>query len=151
MTTKTDAVDDQTYGGDFYDWTIKTSKLLRAGRFSEVDLEQIAEEIEDMGKSNRRALSSYLKLLMAHLLKWHFQPSYRSISWRLSISNARDEIQDLLKDSPSLNPKVEQLMADRYAAACRRASLETGLALESFPGACPFSVEQLLDDEYFPD
>jgi hypothetical protein len=151
MTSKTEATDDYTYGGDFYDWTMKTSKLLREGRISEVNLEQIAEEIEDMGKSDKRALSSYLKLLMVHLLKWHYQPAYRSISWKLSVTNARDEIRDLLKESPSLNTKMEQLMADRYAAARKRASLETGLAPESFPDACPFSVEKLLDDEYWPD
>jgi len=151
MTTKTDATAEYAYGGDFYNWTLKTSKLLREGFISEVDLEQVAEEIEDMGKSDKRALSSYLKLLMVHLLKWRYQPKYRGISWKLSITNARDEIQDLLKDSPSLNAKVEQLMADRYATARKRASLETGLAPESFPNACPFSVEQLLDDEYWPD
>jgi|GEM_PF-2105221 len=67
MTTKTDVINEYTYGGDFYDWTIKTSKLLREGRISETDLGQIVEEIEDMGKSDKRALSSYLKLLMVHL------------------------------------------------------------------------------------
>jgi len=91
MTTKTDVINEYTYGGDFYDWTIKTSKLLREGRISETDLGQIAEEIEDMGKSDKRALSSYLKLLMVHLLKWHLQTTHRSVSWKLSIINARDE------------------------------------------------------------
>ncbi|WP_133513355.1 DUF29 domain-containing protein [Candidatus Thiosymbion oneisti] len=151
MTIHTDTINEYAYDGDFYDWTIKTSKLLREGHIGEVDLEQVAEEIEDMGKSDKRALSSYLKLLMVHLLKWHYQPKYRGISWKLSITNARDEIQDLLKDSPSLNSKVEQLITDRYATARKRASLETGLVLDSFPNACPFSVEQLLDDDYWPD
>jgi len=85
MTTKTDAIDEYAYGGDFYDWTIRTSRLLRGGRISEADLEQVAEEIEDMGKSDKRALSSYLKLLMAHLLKWHLRTTHRSVSWKLSI------------------------------------------------------------------
>jgi hypothetical protein len=151
MSAKNHAVDEQIYGGDFYDWTIQTSRLLRAGRISEVDLEQIAEEIEDMGKSDRRALASHLKILMVHLLKWRYQPTHRGISWKLSITNARDEIQDLLKESPSLKSKVEQLMAERYGAASKRASLETGLAQDSFPETCPFSVESLLDDEYWPD
>jgi len=91
MTTKTDAIDEHLYGGDFYDWTIETSRLLREGRITEVDLNQIAEEIEDMGKSDRHALSSYLKLLMVHLLRWYYLPKYKSISWKLSITNARDE------------------------------------------------------------
>jgi len=151
MTTKTDTLEEYAYDGDFYDWTIKTAGLLRERRIGEVDLEQIAEEIEDMGKSDKRALSSYLKLLMVHLLKWRYQPKYRGLSWRLSITNARDEIRDLLRDSPSLNAGIGPLVTDRYAAARKRASLETGLAPESFPAACPFAVEQLLDDEYWPD
>lgn len=151
MTSETNVTDDHTYGGDFYAWTIETSELLREGRVNEVDLKQIAEEIEDMGKNDRRALSSYLKLLMVHLLKWHFQTTHRSTSWKLSIANARDEVRDLLQESPSLRAKLEQLNTDRYPAARKRASLETGLSLESFPDTCPFSVEQLLDDEYWPE
>ena len=139
------------YDGDFYAWTMKTSGLLREGRVGEVDLEQIAEEIEDMGRSNRRALSSYLKVLMLHLLKWRYQPTHKGISWRLSITNVRDEIADLLKDSPSLRANLEQLVANRYAAARKRASLETGLPVDSFPNKCPFLLEQLLDEDYWPN
>lgn len=149
MSSQPGACED--YDGDFYAWTLKTSELLREGRIGEVDLEQLAEEIEDMWKSNRRALSSYLKVLMHHLLKWRYQPTHRGISWKLSITNTRDEIAELLKDSPSLTAILEQLVADRYAAARKRASLETGLSLGSLPDRCPFSLEQLLDEDYWPD
>jgi len=151
MTTKTDAADEYPYGGVFLRLDHQDIQAPARGGISEVELEQVAEEIEDMGKSDKRALSSYLKLLMLHLLEWHYQPVYRGISWKLSITNACDEIRDLLKESPSLNSKVEQLVADRYAAARKRASLKTGLAPGSFPDAYPFTVEQLLNDEYWPD
>lgn len=149
MSSQPGVCDD--YDGDFYAWTLKISGLLREGRIGEADLEQVAEEIEDMGRSNRRALSSYLKVLMLHLLKWRYQPTHRGISWKLSIANARDEIADLLKDSPSLRATMEQLVADRYAAARKRASMETGLPISNFPDRCPFSLEQLLEEDYWPD
>ncbi|MCF8015238.1 MAG: DUF29 domain-containing protein, partial [Chromatiaceae bacterium] len=77
------------YDGDFYAWTLQTAQQLRSGQLDQVDLAQVAEEIEDMGKSDRRALESHLKILMLHLLKWQHQPSHRGVSWRLSIANAR--------------------------------------------------------------
>jgi hypothetical protein len=137
--------------GDYYAWALETAERLRAGRLSEVDLNDVAEELEDMGKAQRHALASYLKVLMVHLLKWRFQPSFRGVSWRLSISNARDEIAELLEDSPSLRRKIGELVARRYPAARNRAALETGLPEETFPRTCPFSEDQILDSAYWPD
>ena len=134
---------------DFYAWTLESAEHLRSGRLSQVNLERIAEELEEMGRSERHALSSHLKVLMLHLLKWRYQPSFRGVSWQLSITNARDEIDELLSDSPSLRGQLPALLARRYAAARQRAVLETGLPESTFPSDCPFSIEQLLDAAYW--
>jgi hypothetical protein len=136
---------------DYYAWTLATAERLRTGRVSEVDLDGVAEELEGMGKAQRHALASHLKLLIVHLLKWRYQPGFRGVSWRLSIDNARDEIAELLEDSPSLRAKVTELVARRYPAARSRAALETGLSEETFPPTCPFSESELLDPAYRPD
>lgn len=90
-------------------------------------------------------------MLIVHLLKWRYQPSVRGVSWRLSVGNARDEITELLEDSPSLKTKIAELVARRYAAARSRAALATGLSEETFPSTCPFSGAEMLDASYWPD
>ena len=114
-------------------------------------MDQIAEELEDMGKQQKHALAGHFKILMLHLLKWRYQRGFRGVSWRLSINNARDEIAELLEDSPSLASKVSEIAARRYPAARSRASLEAGLALETFPAECPFTRDQLMDQDFLPD
>ena len=136
---------------DFYAWATASAACLRAGRWAEVDVDQIAEELEDMGKQQKHALAGHLKILLVHLLKWRYQPGLRGVSWRLSIDNARDEIAELLEDSPSLATKLPEIATRRYPAARSRASLETGLLLEAFPAQCPFTVDQLLDANYWAD
>lgn len=136
---------------DFYAWATDSAACLRAGRWAELDVDHIAEELEDMGKQQKHALAGHLKILILHLLKWRYQPGLRGVSWRLSINNARDEIAELLEDSPSLATKLPEIAARRYAAARNRASLETGLLLETFPAQCPFTVDQLLDANYWAD
>lgn len=140
-----------THEGDYYAWALEAAEHLRAGRLSEVDLSGVAEELEDMGKAQRHALASHLKVLIVHLLKWRYLPSFRGVSWRLSIANARDEIAELLEDSPSLRPKIGELVTRRYPAARNRAALETGLAEETFPSSCLFSEDDLLDAAYWLD
>ena len=92
------------HDNDFYAWSLDQAALLRVGRVGEADLATIAEEIESMGKTEKRELVSRLTVLLLHLLKWERQPTGRSKSWRLSIANARDEIADLLDDNSSLSP-----------------------------------------------
>jgi hypothetical protein len=140
-----------TQNSDYYAWTLQTAERLRNGRVSEVDLNDVAQELEDMGKAQRHALASHLKVLIVHLLKWRYQPSFRGVSWRLSITNARDEIAELLEDSPSLKSKIGELVARRYPAARSRAALETGLPDETFPQTCPFAEGEMLDASYWPD
>lgn len=134
------------YNEDFFLWTQQQATLLRQGQFSMLDAANLAEEIESMGKSDRRALMSHLVNLLLHRLKWEYQPVRRGMSWRLSIRNARREIALILDDSPSLRRQLPDLMATAYPAARRDAAGETGLPLTSFPENIPFSIEQLLDD-----
>lgn len=139
------------YDSDYYAWLNANAALLRAGRLSEIDVDQIAEELEDMGKSERRAIESWLKVLVLHLLKWQLQPMRRGVSWQQSIDNARDEIDRRLQDSPSLKPRLDEMIAARYPAIRRMAMRETGLPLDRFSDSCPFSVQDLLDQDYWPD
>ncbi|MBB1126444.1 DUF29 domain-containing protein [Thiospirillum jenense] len=139
------------YDTDYYAWLISNAESLRAGRVTEIDTTRIAEELEDMGKSERRAIESWLKVLILHLLKWRYQPLHRSASWAQSIDNARDEIQQRLHDSPSLLPRLNEMIVARYPAARRAAMRETGLSLNTFPEDCPFTIAQLLDDAFWPE
>jgi len=139
------------YDEDFYAWAMRTAGLLRQRRFTEIDIAHLAEELEDIGKRERRALESYLRNVTLHLLKWRYQPEKCGASWRQSIRNGRIEIQKLLRDSPSLSEEVSQMLADEYAAARADAVDETGLSEETFPLDCPFSIEQVLDIGFWPD
>lgn len=143
-TTQTD------YERDFYRWTQTQAALLRQGKLAEVDLENVAEEIESMGRSDRRAIGSHLRNVLLHLLKWRYQPERRSTSWRLSVRNGRHEMIGLLKESPSLKPQVATIVTEEYPIARDNAADETDLPLATFPEICPFTVEQIVGD-YWPE
>jgi len=140
-----------TYDTDFYLWTQQQAALLRQGQTMELDMANLAEEIEDMGKNNRLALESSLSNVIMHLLKWRYQPERRGTSWKLSIRNGRRQIEKRLKNSPSLKPQLPVIVQEEYPPAREDAADETGLPLSTFPDQCPFTVEQLLDVEYWPD
>ena len=146
MTTAT------TYETDFYQWTQQQAALIRQGEFNRVDLdcENIAEEIESMGRREKHSIRSYLFNVIMHLLKWQYQPDRRGTSWELSIINARDQLKELVADSPSLRPQMPGFATDIYPRARRNAAGETGLALATFPEQCPFTIEQITGD-YWPD
>jgi hypothetical protein len=137
-----------TYETDFYLWTQQQAELLRQREFNRIDLDlaNIAEEIESMGKRDRRSISGYLHNVIMHLLKWQYQPERRGNSWRLSIENGRYQILDLLEESPSLKAQIEAITAKEYHRARKVASLETGLPLTTFPEQCPFTLEQITGD-----
>jgi hypothetical protein len=139
------------YEEDFYAWTIEQARLLREGALSEIDAENIAEELECMGKSNRRELRSRLIVLLMHLLKFRFQADRISPSWRITIRAQRDEIQALLADSPSLHPAVTEMLARAYIRARQDAIDETGLPATAFPAECPFTPEQILSEDFLPE
>ena len=116
---------DTVYEQDFYAWANQQAALLRAGRLSEADIAHIAEEIESMGKSEKRELVSRLKVLMMYLLKWQFQPTGRSTSWRLTVEEQRREVVDHLADNPSLQSLMDTALASAYGSAVLVAARET--------------------------
>ncbi|MEE2715867.1 MAG: DUF29 domain-containing protein [SAR324 cluster bacterium] len=121
------------YDTDFYGWTNQQSALLRSGNLAEADLDNLAEEIEDMGKNLRRELESRLKVLFIHLLKWQYQPGYRGNNWRYSIEEQRTELADHLQDNPSLRAKLPEAVERGYKYAVTGAAKETGLPKSTFP------------------
>jgi hypothetical protein len=138
------------YQTDYQRWLFDNAALLRTGRLSEIDAANIAEELEDMGRSEARALGSHLEVLLLHLIKWQFQPAQQSSGWRGSIMNARYAISDLLTDSPSLRNRVPELVIKHYPRAWASAANETGLPGTAFPRDCPYALEALLDIDFWP-
>ena len=141
---------NETYDRDFYAWANEQAALLRSGDWARADVEHIAQEIESMGKTEKRELVSRLTILLLHVLKWQFQPSRRSASWRASINNARDDISDHLDDNPSLQSQLAASVAAGYRRARRQAAAETELDEETFPQSCPWSFDQLMDPGFWP-
>lgn len=138
------------YEQDFYHWTQEQATLLKGKRLEELDIEHLAEEIESMGKSEKRELESRLIVLLQHLLKWKFQPTHRSRSWRLTIQDQRRMIPRHLRDNPSLTGNLPELMADAYDLAKGKASDETDMPESSFPADCPWTVEQAVNPDFLP-
>jgi hypothetical protein len=139
------------YDKDFYCWSMKNAALLREKKFSHIDAEHIAEELEAMGRGEKRELVSRLSVLIAHLLKWRFQSVRRSKSWENTISTQRLDINDLLEDSPSLRHDIHEKIKKAYKKARIKAEDETGIDKERFPEICPFSAEEIMDEEFFPE
>ena len=139
------------YDQDFFAWANEQARLLRAGRLSEADIEHIAEEIESMGRTEKRELVNRLSVLLMHLLKWRFQPSARGTSWRLTIEEQRDRLADHLLDNPSLKATLDASIASGYRLAILGAARETGLDRAVFPAACPWSFEQAMDPDFWPE
>ena len=137
------------YEKDFYAWTFKNAELLRLKKFDELDIENIAEEIESMGRSEKRQLLNRLSLLLAHLLKWQFQSSMRTNTWKLTIKEQRRQLNKLLKENPSLKSKIERNLKEAYESAIIMASRETGIIEEDFITPCPYSLKDCLDVNYF--
>jgi len=139
------------YEKDFYAWTIHNAKLLREGKLSEVDIEHIAEEIESMGKSERRELINRLAVLIAHLLKWQFQQERRSNSWKYTIEEQRDEVLELIEESPSLKYEIQEKLNRAYRKAILWAATEMGVNKSIFEDECPFSLEKVLNKDFYPE
>ena len=136
---------------DFYAWTVQQADLLKQRRLAEVDIESIVEELECMGASERRELINRLAVLMAHLLEWRFQPELRGNRWRNTIDVQRFDVKELLEDNPSLASGLNERMEKAYRKSVMLAVRETGLSKMAFPVACPFSTEQLLSEEFWPE
>jgi len=139
------------YEKDFYAWAMHNAQLLRQGKLKEIDVDNLAEEIEIMGGREKRELVSRLAILIAHLLKWQFQPDRRSNSWKKTIKDQRSEIEDIIEESPSLQNQLNDKWNKAYKKAVNNASRETAISEKNFPQECPYTLEQCLDDEFFPE
>ncbi|MCJ2133583.1 DUF29 domain-containing protein [Methylobacterium sp. J-026] len=132
------------YADDFYTWTQEQGARLRSGDFSALDSENLAEEIESLGKSQFDSLVSFWRIVLLHMLKFDHQPERRSRSWTISIRTHRNRAADVLEDNPGLKSRVAQAMARAYRDAREEAAAETGLPLHLFPKECPYTWEELL-------
>jgi hypothetical protein len=139
------------YWKDPYGWAIFQAALIRAGRLDEIDLENVAEEIESVGRSEFRSLKSNLAQVLLHMLKWDYQPERRSRSWVISINKHRRAYQSDLDDNPSLKPRRPEALREAYKDARGDASDETHLSLKIFPVDCPYDWAAILDAPYVWD
>lgn len=139
------------YQSDFYSWTQEQAALLKAGRLQELDIENLIEEIETMGRSEKRELESRLTILLVHLLKWQYQSIRRGRSWELTIDEQRLQFSKVLNDNPGLKPQLDQIIKDAYCLAIIRSSKETALEKNVFPQDCPWDIDQILDERFYPN
>lgn len=143
--------DPTLYDRDFYAWANEQAALLRAGNLSAADIAHIAEEIESMGRSEKRELINRLTVLLMHLLKWRYQPSLRGNGWRLTIEEQRYRLADHLTDNPSLSAKLPEAAASAYRLALVEAERETGLPRTTFPTLCPWPFDQIMAEDFWPE
>jgi hypothetical protein len=136
---------------DFFAWTEEQARLLRAGELSKIDALNVAEEIESAGRRDRRELSHRVESLIAELLKWRCEPGARCGNWRSSILSQRFEIEQILKDSPSLRQFAADRLGEAYSDARERVIAELGLLQPDFPAACPFTPQQILSEDFLPE
>jgi hypothetical protein len=135
------------YEHDFYGWLIEQARHVRDGRWDAVDRENLAEEIESLGREQFNKLESALRVLILHLLKWDHQPEKRSRSWALTARTQRLEVEDVLSDNPSLKPRIAEAMARGYRKARIEAAKETGLDEHVFPASCPYDWSEVMGRE----
>lgn len=133
------------YEADFSAWLYEQAELIRSGRVAEMDVQNIAEELEGMARSEFRCLVSALRVILLHMMKWDHQPERRSASWVSSINEQRDQFELVLEDNPSLKPRLPEALEKAHRLARRGAAQETGHPLASFPVVCPYDWSELLD------
>lgn len=140
-----DASSSTLYHLDFHAWTTEQAAALRDGRLAELDVENLAEEIEDLGKAVFSKLRSSYRVILIHMLKWDQQPVRRTRSWTLSIEAHRHDVADILEESPSLRPRREEAVFKAYRRARLKAADETGLRTAEFPTECPYSLDEIVN------
>jgi hypothetical protein len=155
MTTKSPKRSDNKlpdlYQQDYYLWLENTAKTLREGKLTQLDIPNLIEEIEAMGRSEKRAVFNNLKILLIHLLKYKYQQPKRSNSWRYTIREHRQRIEEAFEDSPSLKKYFSESFDKCYENARKLAADETGLPVNTFPSASPFTPEETLNSDYLPE
>jgi hypothetical protein len=139
------------YDQDFYSWTQEQAELLKKGRFSELDIDNLIEEVESMGKSEKRELESRLTILLLRLLKWKYQEVRRGRSWQLSIDEQRIQFEETLNENPGLKPALDEIVKKAYRLAVIKASRETKISKAVFPECCPWNLAQFIEDGFYPD
>ncbi len=135
---------------DFFLWTREQARLLRERRFDELDLENLIDQVESVGGSERREVRNRMAVLVAHLLKWKYQPGNRTPSWRNTIRDQRRKFLAVVEDSPSLRSYPAEIFDGSYGSGRLKAAAETGIDFTLFPEQPPFTVEQALDDGFLP-
>lgn len=138
------------YEADFYAWTQKQAQLLQLKQWEKLDLPNLIEEIESLGKRERAELRNRLSVLIGHLLKWQYQVSKRSRSWLMTVRVQRRETQTLLEENPSLKPYLEEGLKKSYENGRDLAVKETNLPRKTFPETCPYTLDEILSDRFYP-
>ncbi len=144
-------VAEDLYERDYFAWTQEQGRRLRARDADGIDWENAAEEIESLGRSDKYRIASNLNVLVVHLLKWRYQPEKRKAGWRGSIVEHRRRLSRLVQDSPSLRLYPGQILGDEYVSARLKAADETNLAETAFPAECPFRIDDILSEDFWPD
>ena len=139
------------YEEDFYGWTMQNVQFLKQRNYQEADIEHIIEELEEMGTSNENQLINRLAVLIAHLLKWQFQPDFRGRSWEGTIEEQRRKIERIIKKNPSLKPKIPEAIEEGFADSKAIIKKETPIDLKILPENCPYTFDQIMDNEFYPD
>jgi signal transduction histidine kinase len=138
------------YETDFYAWTQEQAQFLQLKQWDKIDLLNLIEEIESLGKRERAELRNRLSVLIGHLLKWHYQASKRTRSWLNTICVQRIDILELLKENPSLKFYLEEALQIAYIKGIALAAGETNLPRKIFPDTCPYALEEILSDRFYP-
>jgi hypothetical protein len=136
------------YQRDFYSWLMEQARHVRAGHWDALDRENLAEEIESLGREQFNKLESALRVLLVHILKWDQQPARQSRSWSVSIREQRLRLDDVLADNPGLRPRIDEAIARAYRRARLIATKETGLEESRFPETCPYSWQDIVAREF---
>jgi Domain of unknown function DUF29 len=139
------------YDEDFFAWTQEQARLLRDSGAADIDAENLAEEIDSVGRSDRREIRNRLIVLLAHLLKWQFQPKRRGNSWSVTILEQRLQINSIIEDSPSLRPFFAAVLAGSYKNARDVAARETRVQFAVLPLECPYTPAQILSEDFLPE
>lgn len=140
----------QLYETDFYAWTQSQANLLRHHQWSQLDLSNLIEEIESLGRQQRAELRNRLSVLIGHLLKWEYQPEQRSRSWLNTIRIQRIDTLELLEENPSLKPYLQEVVQKAYIKGIALAAGETNLPVKTFPQDCLYTLEEILSDRFYP-
>jgi hypothetical protein len=140
-----------THHDDFYGWTQEQARLLKTGQFQQLDIEHLVEELECMGARERRELANRLAVLLAHLLKWQYQPERRGRSWMFTIKTQRFDARTVLQQNPGIRPLLPEILENAYYKARLSAAKQTGREETAFPNVCPWSVAEILEDGFWPE